>query len=69
LAGQPRSRETSAISALGDDAPGAGHGLFRTEGVCRAAQQDLGAIEIAELRHRDGREAPAPAGRRAARPG
>ena len=38
---------------LGDDAPRAGHGLFRTEGARRASQQRLRANEIAELRHRD----------------
>ena len=38
---------------LGDDAPRAGHGLFRTEGARRASQQRLRADEIAELRHRD----------------
>ena len=38
---------------LGDDAPRAGHGLFRTEGARRASQQRLRSNEIAELRHRD----------------
>jgi hypothetical protein len=38
---------------LGDDAPRAGHGRFRTEGARRPSQQGLRAIEIAELRHRD----------------
>src|SRR5579859_673124 len=38
---------------LGDDAAGAGHGLPRTEGAGRPAQQGFRANEIAELRHRD----------------
>ena len=38
---------------LGDDAPGAGHRLFRTEGARRTAQESLRSNEIAELRHRD----------------
>ena len=38
---------------LGDNAPRARHGFFRTEGARRASQQSLRAIEIAELRHRD----------------
>ena len=38
---------------LGDDAPRARHGLSRTEGARRAAQQRLRRDEIAELRHRD----------------
>ena len=38
---------------LGDDAPRAGHRLFRTEGARRTSQQSLRANEIAELRHRD----------------
>ena len=38
---------------LGDDAPRAGHGLFRTEGARRTSQESLRANEIAELRHRD----------------
>ena len=37
---------------FGDDAPGAGHGLFRAERARRAAQEQLGSHEIAELRHR-----------------
>jgi hypothetical protein len=38
---------------LGDDAPGAGHGLLRTEGPRRTSQEGLRSNEIAELRHRD----------------
>ena len=38
---------------LGDDAPRAGHGLFRTEGARRTSQERLRSNEIAELRHRD----------------
>ena len=38
---------------LGDDAPRAGNGLFRTEGARRASQESLRSNEIAELRHRD----------------
>ena len=38
---------------LGDGASCAGDGLPRAEGAGRAAQQQLGAREIAELRHRD----------------
>jgi hypothetical protein len=38
---------------LGDDTPRAGDGLSRAEGACGAAQERLGANEIAELRHRD----------------
>jgi hypothetical protein len=38
---------------LGDDAPRAGHGLFRTEGTRSTSQEGLRANEIAELRHRD----------------
>ena len=38
---------------LGDDAARAGRRLVRAEGASRAAQQLLGAGEIAELRHRD----------------
>ena len=38
---------------LGDDAPRAGHGLFRTEGTRSTAQERLRSNEIAELRHRD----------------
>src|SRR5262249_49282178 len=38
---------------LGDDTPGAGHSLSRTEGACRTLQKSLRAHEIAELRHRD----------------
>ena len=38
---------------LGDDAPRAGHGLFRTEGTRRTSQERLRSNEIAELRHRD----------------
>jgi hypothetical protein len=38
---------------LGDDTPGAGHGLVRTEGARRTSQESLRSNEIAELRHRD----------------
>ena len=38
---------------LGDDAPRAGHGLFRTEGTRGTSQERLRPSEIAELRHRD----------------
>jgi hypothetical protein len=38
---------------LGDDAPGASHGLFRTEGARSASQERLRAHEIAELCHGD----------------
>ncbi len=38
---------------LGDDAARASHRLFRTEGARCAAQESLGASEIAELRHGD----------------
>ena len=38
---------------LGDDAPRAGHRLFRTERARRTSQQSLRANEVAELRHRD----------------
>ena len=38
---------------LRDDAPGAGHGLFRTEGTRGTSQERLRSNEIAELRHRD----------------
>ena len=38
---------------LGDDAPRAGHRLFRTERARRASQESLCSNEIAELRHRD----------------
>src|SRR5262249_62354866 len=38
---------------LGDDASGAGHGLFRTEGARSTSQEALRSDEIAELRHRD----------------
>ena len=38
---------------LGDGASRAGDGLPRAEGAGRATQQQLGAREIAELRHRD----------------
>src|SRR6185503_10458937 len=38
---------------LGDDAPRAGHGLFRTEGARRTSQERLRSNEITELRHRD----------------
>ncbi len=38
---------------LGDDAPRAGHGLFRTEGTRSTSQESLRSNEIAELRHRD----------------
>ncbi len=41
---------------LGDYAPGAGHGLSRTEGSRRPPQQRPGPREIAELRHRDAPE-------------
>ena len=36
---------------LGDDAPRAGHGLFRTEGTRSTSQESLRSNEIAELRH------------------
>src|SRR5256714_1089285 len=39
--------------ALGDDAPRAGHGLFRTEGTRSTSQESLRSNEIAELRHCD----------------
>ncbi len=38
---------------LGNDAPRARHGLFRTEGTRSTSQESLGPNEIAELRHRD----------------
>ena len=38
---------------LGDDASRACQRLLRTEGACRAAQEDLRPGEVAELRHRD----------------
>jgi hypothetical protein len=38
---------------LGDDAPRAGHGLFRTEGTRSTSQESLRSNVIAELRHRD----------------
>ena len=38
---------------LGDDAPGAGHGRFRTKGACRTSHESLRSTEIAELCHRD----------------
>ena len=38
---------------LGDGAAGARDGLARAEAARRALQQRLGAVEIAELRHRD----------------
>jgi hypothetical protein len=38
---------------LGDDAPRASHGLFRTEGTRSTSQEGLRSNEIAELRHRD----------------
>ena len=38
---------------LGDDAPRAGHGLFRTEGTRSTSQESLRSNEIAELRHRN----------------
>jgi hypothetical protein len=38
---------------LGDDAPGAGHGLFRAEGARRTSHESLRSNEIAELRHCD----------------
>jgi hypothetical protein len=38
---------------LGDDAPGAGHGLLRTEGTHGPPQQELRSNEITELRHRN----------------
>ena len=38
---------------LGDQATRAGHGLLRTEGARRAAQQRLRPNQVAELRHRD----------------
>jgi hypothetical protein len=39
--------------SLGDDAPRAGHGRFRTEGARRTSHESLRSIEIAELRRRD----------------
>ena len=53
FAGQPRSRETSAISASATTHLRAGHGLFRTEGARGTSQKRLRSNEIAELRHRD----------------
>ena len=41
---------------LGDDAPRAGHCLFRIEGPPSTSQERLRANEIAELRHRDASE-------------
>jgi hypothetical protein len=38
---------------LGDDAPGAGHGLLRTKRPRSASQEGLRSNEIAELGHRD----------------
>src|SRR4051812_10170793 len=38
---------------LGDNTPGAGQCLVRTEGARRAAQESLGPDEVAELRHCD----------------
>jgi hypothetical protein len=38
---------------LGDDAPRAGDGLFRTEGTRSTSQKSLRSNVIAELRHRD----------------
>ena len=38
---------------LGDDAPRAGHSLFRTEGTRSTSQEGPRSNEIAELRHRD----------------
>lgn len=38
---------------FGDNAPRAGHCLFRTESARRTPQENLRAIEIAELGHRD----------------
>ena len=38
---------------LGNDAPRAGHRLFRAEGARRLSQQSLGPNELAELSHRD----------------
>jgi len=39
--------------SLGDDAPRARHGFFRTEGPCSTSQESLRSNQIAELRHRD----------------
>ena len=38
---------------LGNDTPRTGDGLSRAEGTGRASQQCFGAVEFAELRHRD----------------
>jgi hypothetical protein len=38
---------------LGDEAPRASHGLFRTEGTRRTSQESLRSNEIPELRHRN----------------
>ena len=38
---------------LGDDAPRAGDGFFRTEGTRRPSQQRLRSNQIAKLRHGD----------------
>jgi Beta-galactosidase len=38
---------------LGDDAPRAGHSLFRTEGARSTSHESLRSNEVAELRHRD----------------
>jgi hypothetical protein len=38
---------------LGDDAPRARHGLFRTEGARRTSHESLRSHEIAKLRHCD----------------
>src|SRR5438093_6467250 len=38
---------------LGDDAPRASHGLFRTESTLSAPQESLRSNEVAELRHRN----------------
>jgi hypothetical protein len=38
---------------LGDNAPRAGHGLFRTEGTRSTSKERLRSNEIAQLSHRD----------------
>jgi hypothetical protein len=38
---------------LGDDAPRAGHGFFRTEGTSGTPEENFRSHEIAKLRHRD----------------
>ena len=51
--GQPRSRDTSAISASATTHLARATASLGTEGACRTLQQRLRAHEIAELRHRD----------------